>query len=146
MLAPRDGSSGNARKDGARATTALVGAVGGVARTRALAKLPAVARECERGFATNHPTCLCCGGPARPAILMFGDDQWLDFAAQESRYQRWVSAVLHFSRMRAPEPELEQPPSPPAFKPAAEPEEAAASSPEAAIAGPAVEEAPTVEA
>merc|ERR550514_2576116 len=140
------GGGARTKAGGGARTKAVVGAVGGVARERALAKLPAVARECERGFATNHPTCLCCGGPARPAILMFGDDQWLDFAAQESRYERWVSAVLHFSRVRAPEPEPEQSPSPPAFEPAAEPGEAAASSPEAAIAGPAKEEAPTAEA
>ena len=112
------------------------------AREHALAKLPAVARECERGFATNHPTCLCCGGPARPAILMFGDDQWLDFAAQEQRYERWVSAVLHFARARAPEP----PPSPPASKPVFAEAEAAAPSLEAADTGPAVEAAPAAEA
>eukprot|EP00438_Fugacium_kawagutii_P012140 Skav235290 [mRNA] locus=scaffold4363:9603:32666:- [translate_table: standard] len=38
-----------------------------------------------RGFATNHPVCPSCGGPARPAILMFGDYSWQDNDAQEAR-------------------------------------------------------------
>jgi hypothetical protein len=33
----------------------------------------AKANFCRRAFEGNQPTCVHCGGPARPAILMFSD-------------------------------------------------------------------------
>jgi NAD-dependent SIR2 family protein deacetylase len=37
------------------------------------------------------PRCQCCGGLARPNVLMFGDREWLDdrTATQYARYQQW---------------------------------------------------------
>ncbi|KAJ1458471.1 hypothetical protein M885DRAFT_512932 [Pelagophyceae sp. CCMP2097] len=46
-----------------------------------------------RSFSRNHPKCDACGGAARPAILMFGDSQWVDSAAQDGRYKAWQRAV-----------------------------------------------------
>merc|ERR1712183_101684 len=41
----------------------------------------------------NRPACLECGSLARPAILMFGDGDWLDNDAQEYRFHDWQKAV-----------------------------------------------------
>jgi len=37
------------------------------------------------------PSCPCCGGLARPNVLMFGDGEWLEdrTQAQVTRYQQW---------------------------------------------------------
>ena len=45
-------------------------------------------------FASNHPRCVRCGGPARPSILMFGDGGWEDDGAQASHWERWREAVV----------------------------------------------------
>jgi len=45
------------------------------------------------GFRSNHPSCPSCHGPARPAILMFGDMAWQDVDSQEERWQAWTHAV-----------------------------------------------------
>ncbi|CAK0867792.1 unnamed protein product, partial [Prorocentrum cordatum] len=42
---------------------------------------------------TNHPACPSCRGPARPAILMFGDYGWLDLEEQDERWSAWAKAV-----------------------------------------------------
>ena len=34
-----------------------------------------------------------CGGRARPAILMFEDNDWVDSALQDRRYREWTAAV-----------------------------------------------------
>lgn len=44
-------------------------------------------------FAENHPCCKMCGGPGRPAILMFGDGSWLDVRQQEDRWNDWNNLV-----------------------------------------------------
>jgi len=45
-----------------------------------------------------YPRCPNCGGPARPAILMFFDEEWLDSAAQSRRYDAWQRAVKRVAR------------------------------------------------
>jgi len=32
----------------------------------------------DSGFATNHPRCINCGGAARPSILFFQDDVYVE--------------------------------------------------------------------
>lgn len=44
-------------------------------------------------FEMNHPVCRSCGGPARPAILMFGDCEWQDLESQENRWEYWCRVV-----------------------------------------------------
>lgn len=48
----------------------------------------------------NHPVCKHCGGPARPAILMFGDDAWQDCDMQQRRYRDWVGAACKLAQAR----------------------------------------------
>ncbi|CAK9062043.1 unnamed protein product [Durusdinium trenchii] len=81
-------------------TVPRVGRVTGSARRHTLrfmrsgavvAESPASAAK--RGFAANHPVCPECGGPARPAILMFGDYSWRDNDAQEDRWETWLDQV-----------------------------------------------------
>ncbi|CAE7903248.1 unnamed protein product, partial [Symbiodinium microadriaticum] len=57
--------------------------------------------DAARGFATNHPVCPECGGPARPAILMFGDYWWKDLDAQKDRCDRWEDEVKSLIQKRA---------------------------------------------
>lgn len=45
------------------------------------------------GFTSNHPRCVHCKGPARPAILMFGDMDWQDVEPQEDRWDAWKKAI-----------------------------------------------------
>lgn len=45
------------------------------------------------GFTSNHPRCVYCKGPARPAILMFGDMDWQDVKPQEDRWDAWRKAI-----------------------------------------------------
>ena len=42
------------------------------------------------GGSSNRPMCAHCGGPARPAVLMFDDPSWLDEPTdgQRMRYRR----------------------------------------------------------
>lgn len=47
-----------------------------------------------------YPVCPRCQGPARPAILMFGDSDWLDSAAQCRRYDAWQRAVEALAKER----------------------------------------------
>eukprot|EP00438_Fugacium_kawagutii_P019316 Skav202367 [mRNA] locus=scaffold1406:62331:62858:+ [translate_table: standard] len=54
-----------------------------------------------RSFATNHPVCPSCGGPARPAILMFGDYSWQDNDAQEERFETWTQQVSELAKQRS---------------------------------------------
>lgn len=51
-------------------------------------------------FQFNHPACAFCKGPARPAILMFEDEDWQDVAPQMQRKQRWLHAVLNLIGLR----------------------------------------------
>ena len=52
------------------------------------------------GFAANHPVCRECGGPARPAILMFGDFAWRDNDAQETRFDVWTEQLAELAKRR----------------------------------------------
>jgi len=47
---------------------------------------------------SNWPSCPFCKGPARPAVLMFNDLQWINDAAQERRWQAWKEAVTEVAR------------------------------------------------
>ena len=40
-------------------------------------------------FGTNWPTCVRCGGDARPAVLMFGDTTYQGDDAADSRWEEW---------------------------------------------------------
>eukprot|EP00929_Paragymnodinium_shiwhaense_P000606 TRINITY_DN10085_c0_g1_i1.p1 TRINITY_DN10085_c0_g1~~TRINITY_DN10085_c0_g1_i1.p1 ORF type:complete len:1047 (-),score=243.13 TRINITY_DN10085_c0_g1_i1:72-3212(-) len=46
----------------------------------------------------NRPLCPHCEGPARPAVLMFGDLSWVDDDPQEDRWSDWCKAVLMTAR------------------------------------------------
>lgn len=46
-----------------------------------------------QSFSANRPTCPRCGGPARPAILMFGDQGWNDVSSQRRRWDIWLESV-----------------------------------------------------
>jgi len=41
------------------------------------------------GFISNHPLCKFCGAPARPAILMFGDSDWVSNKEQGMQHISW---------------------------------------------------------
>jgi len=58
--------------------------------------------SCEEAaaFASNWPTCLHCGGAARPSILMFSDIAWHDDEEQEARWEAWREAVKALARDR----------------------------------------------
>jgi len=60
-----------------------------------LTKLPPPAEHATVDFAAggNWPRCPHCGGPGRPAILMFADMAWVENEAQESRWEAWVGTV-----------------------------------------------------
>lgn len=47
-----------------------------------------------KSFATPFPTCPECKGPARPAILMFDDLQWV--CPRSGRYNDWKRAAVQF--------------------------------------------------
>lgn len=51
----------------------------------------------------NRPMCVRCERPARPAILMFGDSEWVDNVAQDQRYEAWLDAVAIEAEMRRAE-------------------------------------------
>ena len=98
MLAPRDAAGAGAPAAEEKAAVddvPKVGATAGAARDAAslLRCMPAESCDREASFATNWPTCPACGGPARPAVLMFEDCAWVDSAAQDRRYREWVLAV-----------------------------------------------------
>ncbi len=87
---------------------ATVGAVRGVRRERPLRCLPRGPEEEERmeqaraGFREDaFPLCIECGGVARPAVLMFNDDQWVDHTAQASRPLLTLHATRPCVHMRA---------------------------------------------
>ena len=48
------------------------------------------------GWKTNHPTCPSCGGPARPAILMFMDDGSYQFPSAYRRWAVWKGAAISY--------------------------------------------------
>jgi len=79
-----------------------IGHVRGGGRPTALQYMPGPALDSENvGFARNHPVCPVCKGPARPAILMFGDFGWQDFMDQEDRWSSWSAAVTDEIKHRA---------------------------------------------
>ena len=49
-------------------------------------------------FASNHPACVACGGPARPNILFFDDLNWQ--ANEHFHFERWKRAVLALCEQR----------------------------------------------
>jgi len=49
----------------------------------------------------NWPRCPRCHEAARPAVLMFGDLDWVYNLAQERRWQRWCSSLLRLCKMRS---------------------------------------------
>ena len=75
-----------------------VGAVG-APRTEALRHMPPSETPqalLERSFSDNHVRCARCRGPARPAVLMFGewgDKEWLDSQAQAQRWKSYLEAL-----------------------------------------------------
>ena len=81
------------------ARTPHVGAVQGGTRRATLRYMPEALTPpdlVKRGFAGNHPKCLRCRGPARPAILMFGewgDRDWLDSQEQAKRWATYLQAL-----------------------------------------------------
>jgi hypothetical protein len=44
-----------------------------------------------KGWETNHPSCIYCGKPARPAVLMFQDDKWVNDKKESVAYRYWKS-------------------------------------------------------
>jgi len=71
-----------------------VGRVRGGGRPGALRQLTGpVPDAVAAGFARNRPVCLSCNGPARPAILMFGDFDWQDSPASSKRWKAWSKTV-----------------------------------------------------
>lgn len=91
---------------------ARVGRVRCGGRDRVLLHMPAFTAEegCEaaltaetirEAFTENHPRCPKCGGPARPAILMFYDSAWQDVFSQKERWQEWSTAVKRLAKARA---------------------------------------------
>jgi NAD-dependent SIR2 family protein deacetylase len=50
---------------------------------------------------TSFPRCPHCHGAARPAILMFGDQEWVDDDEQEEQYEKWVGVVKTLCHDRA---------------------------------------------
>lgn len=65
-------------------------------RVSPLNQLPEVGEEAAAAFSasgSNHPRCPHCGGPARPAILMFSDLGWVSDQGQELRWSSWRRAV-----------------------------------------------------
>merc|ERR1712070_1114065 len=66
----------------------------GKKRTTTLRYMPSPPRDCAGvGFSSNHPLCMKCSRPARPAILMFSDDHWQDAVAQCHRWEKWLQAM-----------------------------------------------------
>jgi len=79
------------------AEKATLGKVRGGGRPHALRYMPEKPTShsvaASQSFSSNRPTCPCCGGPARPAILMFGDQAWNDVSSQRRRWNIWLQAV-----------------------------------------------------
>jgi len=63
-------------------------------REAAAGAAPTESSSTGASFACNHPTCAHCGGPARPAILMFNDDQWRDNVEQKAIWDMWRQALI----------------------------------------------------
>jgi NAD-dependent SIR2 family protein deacetylase len=51
-------------------------------------------------FAANHPACIRCGGPARPSVLFFDDEEWMENAADAARWAAFKRALLAAARAR----------------------------------------------
>ena len=51
----------------------------------------------------NWPSCPRCKGPARPAVLMFNDMDWVYNSKQEGRWQRWCESLLKLCKRRCRE-------------------------------------------
>lgn len=77
-----------------------IGMVKGGGRANALRYMPDPPTSVDRysGFEKNHPTCRACGGPARPAVLMFGDYQWEDLERQNNRWEDWVDTLQEHAK------------------------------------------------
>jgi len=85
----------------APAAAPRVGRVRGRERTTTLRYMPDPAPDVpDAGFDRNHPTCVLCSAPARPAILMFGDMLWQDLESQAKRQEDWTEAVVTEMRER----------------------------------------------
>mmetsp|Transcript_55085 Transcript_55085/g.103277 ORF Transcript_55085/g.103277 Transcript_55085/m.103277 type:complete len:463 (+) Transcript_55085:48-1436(+) len=85
-----------------------IGRVQGGARQETLRNMREISLELSglaSGFSKNHPVCPNCRGPARPAILMFGDGAWLDLESQQERCDRWEKTVGEMARERANSPD-----------------------------------------
>jgi len=92
-------NNGDAEAEAESKEVPHVGKVRGGGRPRLLRYLPRGATAEGAGFDEPQPTCAKCGGPARPAILMFDDGGWQDLDSQEQRWNDWMAAVE--SHMRA---------------------------------------------
>jgi len=99
-----DGKGSDVGAEGDGAAQPRIGRVHGTERQYTLRYMQEVSTDLSdaaRGFATNHPVCPECGGPARPAILMFGDYCFHDLKAQEDRCYRWEQEVISLIKKRA---------------------------------------------
>lgn len=88
---PNIGLPSDEREDAPR-----VGAVVGSTRSTTLRYMPpALLPEhmTKKSFAGNHPVCPRCGGPARPAILMFGDRDQVEFNSQAKRWSNYLQLL-----------------------------------------------------
>jgi len=83
---------------------ATVGATKGRQRQAVLSKLPTQEGDVSLELfpEDEFPQCGGCGGAARPAILMFGDDGWTENDEQERRYNMWCSALLDAAGKKKP--------------------------------------------
>lgn len=75
-----------------------IGQVGGGGRPHLLRHMPNAMEHFDKtnladAFAANHPTCPSCKGKARPAILMFGDGDWLSMDSQQRQFDEWKFIV-----------------------------------------------------
>eukprot|EP00440_Ansanella_granifera_P045379 gb/GFBE01049168.1/.p1 GENE.gb/GFBE01049168.1/~~gb/GFBE01049168.1/.p1 ORF type:complete len:422 (+),score=85.93 gb/GFBE01049168.1/:1-1266(+) len=116
MLAPKVAALGHdTSKDEAglpgsdEASVPRVGQVKGSARSTTLRHMPpgtatdGTGSQAAASFLANHPICHQCGGPARPAILMFGDFDWQDLDSQEKRWNDWTATVEQLATERKSE-------------------------------------------
>ena len=77
-----------------------IGQTTGARRAGGLCNMPVCPHDAAAGFESNHPRCINCEAPARPAILMFGDGNWIDDESQAQRWNRWCDAVKRECRQR----------------------------------------------
>mmetsp|Transcript_43606 Transcript_43606/g.59556 ORF Transcript_43606/g.59556 Transcript_43606/m.59556 type:complete len:208 (-) Transcript_43606:1158-1781(-) len=73
---------------------ATVGATRGIARRRPLKFLPTPIIPDDAFSSDEYPSCPQCGRPARPAILMFNDADWVMDEGSADAYDDWKDTVV----------------------------------------------------